>query len=38
MISSGDLQTIDLSHHFITLVLVLTELDWNKSGAIKLQL
>lgn len=38
MISSGDLQTTDLTHHFIILVLVLTELRWNKSGAMKLQL
>lgn len=38
MISSGDSQTIDLTHRFIILVLVLTELHWNKSGAMKLQL
>jgi len=38
MIFRGDLQTTDLTHHFVTLVVILIELHWNKSRAIKLQL
>lgn len=38
MISRGDPQTTDLICHFVTLVLILIELYWNKSGVMKLQI
>lgn len=38
MSSGGDLRTTDLIWHFVTLLLILIELHWNKSGAMKLQI
>lgn len=38
MSSGGDLQTTDLIWQFVTLLLILIELYWNKSRAMKLQI